>query len=258
MPTRLCVPEADAVPDALTGPGPFVGEACRAIACPALALCAWRTPHLEWRVVRAATQRYPPDRPCPMLGDGRRMRAVVALGQPLAPSAPEALGLDPDAPWARPTQAAPRPRAKVRPAKAARTPDLFLVDAMVFIGAQNGAEVPLRILEQAGGRYALATTPDVLAELRTARARARADGAEVIDAAGVDLGAFEDVWYAYEKRPSEADLSLLRAALKDARVRGIVTSDSDLTETAAGAVLTHLAGRRIRVVRPGEFVGEYG
>jgi rRNA-processing protein FCF1 len=236
--------------------GSFVGDACRAIACPGLRLCSVRTPHLEWRVVEVAADRYPLQIPCPVLGDGGRMREVVAIGQPLPPP-DNMLALDPVVSWVRPQPAPPRPRARVRPARAQRIADLFLADAMVFIGAEHGDPLALRILEQAGSAYALALTPEVLDELRTRSARARADDCEVIDASDLDEQAFEGLWYAYHKRPSKADMSLLRAAVKDNRVKGIVTSDSDLTETAAGAIVSQLTGRLVRVLRPSQFAQEY-
>lgn len=255
VPTRLCLPEDLARPGAVVEPGAFVGEACRAIACPALALCGWRSPHVAWRVLEVAQARYPVAVPCPILGDGTRMREVTAVGQPLAMQE-DTGSLDPRAAWVGPWQPPPRPRARVRAPRAARALDVFLVDAMVPIGAQHRDPVAEAILDHAGVWYALATTPQVLAELLTGGARQRAEALEVVEVVAIDP-AFEGFWYAYHKRPSEADRSLLQAALQDGRVRGIITSDGDLTETGAGALVSKLAGRQVRVLRPAVFADEY-
>lgn len=184
------------------------------------------------------------------------MREVVAVGQPLPPPT-TTFDLDPTPSWVRPRPAPARPRTRVRPARAQRAADVFLADAMVFIAAEHGDPLARRILEEAAGRYALATTPEVLEELRTRGARAKAQDCELVEAGDVDEQAFEALWYDYHKRPSEADKSLLRAAVKDSRVKGIVTSDSDLTETAAGAIVSQITGRLVRVLRPSQFAQEY-
>lgn len=129
-----------------------------------------------------------------------------------------------------------------------RTPDpgprLVLVDANVLIGARHGDGACLATLRRLETEGRLATTTQVRDEVH-----ATLDYDIELLTPGAADPVFVEQYVGNGKRASDADLSLLQAALEH-RVTAILTRDSDLLFRAVTGIIQERTGRTVRVLKP--------
>lgn len=143
--------------------------------------------------------------------------------------------------------------AKPQPVRAGSSQPLYLADASVFINAERWqwAQCQL-VIEKAGSAYALATTDLVRDELHHAY-RLPAE-LEIVEVDPDDLhpqlvaAAEANRDPATGKRASQADLSLIQAAIDDERFAGILSEDRDHAGLHPPSLVEQIAGHTIEAL----------
>ena len=137
---------------------------------------------------------------------------------------------------------------------------VYLIDANILIYAENTSDKRSKncqkILQFNTAKIKIGTTDIILGEVNKNKNIIISDKIKVYTTGKISNN-LKDLRTNYLKQPSEADLSLVQAAIEHAEIKGIITFDKDFSRIATKGVVQKKSSSTFWLGNANEFLKKY-